>query len=52
MKKEKLYMNIFTGEVDVYDQWYYEDEDGNTINAVDLGEVMEVIETEDGYIEA
>jgi hypothetical protein len=41
-QSEKMYMNIFTGEVDTRDGWWYEDEDGHTSNAVDFGEVLEV----------
>jgi hypothetical protein len=36
------YMNEATGSVDTYDGWWYEDEDGNEVNAVDKGEVVEV----------
>ena len=42
MKKEKMYMNIMTGNVGNYDSWYYENENGETVNAVDLKEVVEV----------
>jgi len=38
----KMYMNIQTGSIDTYDGWYYEDENGETVNAVDRGEVMPV----------
>ena len=38
----KQYMNIETGSVDDYDGWWYEDENGEDVNAVDLGEVVEV----------
>ena len=41
-KMEKMYMNVETGSVDSYDGWYYENEDGKQVNAVDLGEVVEV----------
>ena len=37
-----VYMNIRTGSVGTRDEWDYQDEDGNTVNAVDLGEVVEV----------
>ena len=46
---EKLYMNIETGSVDTYDGWEYENEDGKTVNAVDLGEVVEVAKDENGH---
>lgn len=45
---EKLYMNISTGSVDTYDGWWYDSEDGEKVNAVDKGEVVEVIKDEDG----
>lgn len=38
----KQYMNIKTGSIDTYDGWYYTDENGKTVNAVDLGEVEEM----------
>lgn len=38
----KMYMNLATGSVDDYDGWWYHDEDGDFVNAVDLGEVVEV----------
>jgi hypothetical protein len=40
-QNEKTYMNEFTGSVGTYDDWWYENEDGETVNAVDLGEVIE-----------
>lgn len=40
--KKKMYMNLATGSVDDYDGWWYHDEDGDFVNAVDLGEVVEV----------
>ncbi len=46
--KSAMYMNIQTGEVDTYESWYYENEEGETVNAVDLGEVVEVIKNSDG----
>ena len=36
------YMNIETGTVDTYSGWYYENERGELVNAVDLGEVVPV----------
>jgi hypothetical protein len=41
-KPKKMYMNLATGSVDDYDGWWYHDEDGDFVNAVDLGEVVEV----------
>ncbi len=38
----KYYMNPVTGSVDDYDGWWYSDEDGNSVNAVDLVEVVPV----------
>jgi hypothetical protein len=48
MNTEKKYMNIETGSVDTKDGWDYENEAGETVNAVDLGEVVEVEKDEDG----
>lgn len=45
---DKMYMNLETGSVDNYAGWWYENEDGETVNAVDLGEVVQVIKNEDG----
>ena len=45
---EKYYMNIYTGAVDTYDGWEYEDEDGEIVNAVDLGEVEPVHRDNEG----
>lgn len=44
----KYFMNVETGSVDTYDGWFYENENGETVNAVDLGEVVEVIKNQDG----
>jgi len=44
----KMYMNIQTGSVDCYDGWYYENELGEKVNAVDLGEVIEVEKDNNG----
>ena len=46
--ENKFYMNIETGSVDTYDGWYYTNEDGKEVNAVDLGEVVEVVKDKDG----
>ena len=50
--REKKYMNLATGSVDTHDGWWYEDEDGVEVNAVDLGEVEEVQEDDDGENDA
>ena len=47
-KNEKMYMNIESGSVATRDGWYYENENGDTVNAVDLGEVVEVEKDENG----
>ena len=39
---EQYYMNIFTGSVGTYDEWWSFDKDGRTVNAVDAGEVVRV----------
>lgn len=36
------YMNLETGSVDDYDGWWYVNEYGKEVNAVNLGEVVEV----------
>lgn len=47
-EKDAMYMNIATGSVDTYDGWWYENEDGEKVNAVDLGEVVAVYKGKDG----
>ena len=42
MELAQVYMNPATGSYGIYDEWYYENEDGQTVNAVDLGEVVPV----------
>jgi hypothetical protein len=50
---EKTYMNLETGTVGQYDDWFYTNEDGVSVNAVDLGEVVEVVKDSNGdWIEA
>ena len=44
----KTYMNIATGSIDTYDGWWYDNENGEKVNAVDLGEVVEVKKNENG----
>ena len=36
-------MNVNTGSVDNYDGWFYENEDGENVNAVDRDEVVPVV---------
>ena len=43
MSNEKMYMNIHTGSVDTRDGWNYQNDDLVYVNAVDLGEVVEVV---------
>ena len=44
MEPEKqMYMNLSTGSVDQYDGWFYENQSGQTVNAVDLKEVVLVV---------
>lgn len=40
--RKTQYINVETGSVDTKDGWDYEDENGDIVNAVDLGEVVEV----------
>jgi hypothetical protein len=42
MSKKTTFMNIKTGSVGHYDDWYYETETGEIFNAVDVGEVVPV----------
>lgn len=44
--QDQVYMNIHTGSTGTRDDWYYEDEDGNTVNAVDRGEVVAIPDTD------
>ena len=37
-----MYMNPKTGSVSRYDSWFYENDNGESVNAVDMGEVIEV----------
>ena len=48
MKEKTLYMNPITGSVDDRNGWFYENETGYVVNAVDLGEVVEVEKDENG----
>ena len=41
LRAYKKYMNVHTGSVDVYG-WWYSNETGEKVNAVDLGEVVAV----------
>ena len=38
------YINFRTGSTGCYDDWWYTNEDGVEVNAVDLGEVAEIYE--------
>ena len=38
----KTYMNTETGSTGTYNEWWYENESGDQVNAVDLGEVVEL----------
>jgi hypothetical protein len=50
-EEETMYMNIQTGVVDNYDGWFYNNEEGEEVNAVDLDEVVEVVEVNDQWTE-
>lgn len=43
-----MYMNPETGSVDTKEGWTYTNEEGQLVNAVDLGEVVEVEKDQDG----
>lgn len=51
MVDHNLYMHIATGSIGQYNDWYYLDDTGKEVNAVDLGEVVEVIQNFDGTYE-
>ena len=40
---DQMYMNVKTGSIDDYNGWFYENRNGEQINAVDQGEVVPVI---------
>lgn len=42
VKQEIKYMNVETGSIGNYDDWYYTDEEGFQSNAVDEGDVVKV----------
>lgn len=41
-KENQMYMNIHSGEVSPYGGWDYTNEEGMSVNAVDLDEVVPV----------
>ena len=41
--QEQFYMNPETGSVDTHDGWWYVNEDGVSVNGVDLGEAVAVV---------
>lgn len=47
---EKHYMNLETGSIATYNGWIYVDEDGEYVNAVELGEVVEVVFVNDEWV--
>lgn len=40
MMDDTLYMHAATGSVDTRDGWWYQTDDGETVNAADRGEVV------------
>lgn len=48
---EKNYMNRATGSVDKYSGWDYENDNGEIVNAVDLGEVVEVVSVGGSWVD-
>ena len=48
MKEKTMSRNPMTGSVDDREGWFYGTEDGHTVNAADLGEVVEVEKDENG----
>lgn len=49
--KVKMYMNPATGFTDTYDDWWYVNINNETVNAVDLEEVVEVKMMDEEWIE-
>jgi len=47
-----MYMDLSTGKVDLYDLWWYTDESGNRVNAVDRGEAIQVIRSGGEWVAA
>lgn len=48
---ETIYYNVATGSTGTRDDWYYTDEDGHTVNAVDKGELLEITPTGRAYLD-
>jgi len=48
---EQMYMNTKTGSTGTYDEWYYEDADCCPVNAVDLREVIPVVNVHGEWME-
>ena len=46
MEPEPMYMNVETGTVGPAREWIYENESGELVDAVELGEVVEVVKNE------
>jgi DNA-directed RNA polymerase subunit RPC12/RpoP len=45
---DPVFMNLATGSTGHYDDWEYENEEGNRVNAVDRDEVAQVYKNENG----
>ena len=48
---DKIYMNIDTGSLGTREDWWYENEDGEIVNGIDLSNcgLVEVIPDGDGW---
>ena len=44
----KIFINTFTGSIGTKEDWDYFNEEGEEVNAVDLGEVVEVYKDNNG----
>ena len=49
MEDTTKYVNVETGSIDTRDGWWYEDEEGEQVNAVDRGEVVADLPEGDEY---
>lgn len=47
----ELFMNTETGSIGEYEDWYYTNEDGEEVNAVDLCEVVRVERVDGEWVE-
>lgn len=46
-----IYYNIATGSAGAYNDWYYTDENGESVNGVDRGELLEITPNGPAYLD-